>query len=185
MAYLENFRKYQLSLGPAPRQPITALLTEFWRYHNLPIKRLILDECHQFKNDNSPWRLAAKSLFRRATVMLSSKILNYAWHDIAAPVTLLRGHPFTTKEKFLHAFTSKNKGILTNRNMVWLQRFLLAVLIARPSSVLAAPSLASMLENKESSGASSPETKKQKNARLVGPLVRKDDDPLVIPALMD
>lgn len=190
MAYLENFNKHQASLGPPPRRPITALFTEFWRSHNLPIKRLILDECHRFRDDNSPWRLVAKCLFRRATVMLSSKLLNYAWHDIAAPVTLLRGHPFTTKEEFLHAFASEGKATLRNRNMVWLQRLLMAVLIARPSSVLAAPSLALIddtlkLGSKESRDSSSPATKRRKNAIFVGPLVRKDDDPLVIPDLVN
>lgn len=160
----EDFKKYRRCMGPRPNRPVSALLTHFWRDLKLPFKRVILDDCHRIKNENGDWFLAAKALYRRATVMLSGTILSKNWQDIFAPVSLLNGQPFHTRKEFMNAFApgddSRGSG-LTKEGMVYLQRLLLAVLIARPSTQA----------GKEES----------LTTTWAGPLVRKDEDPLVIP----
>ncbi|KAH8422322.1 uncharacterized protein LDX57_000079 [Aspergillus melleus] len=144
--FAEMFSRYVRCERPRPSRPICALTSDVWKLVNLPFKRVILDECQKVKNEKGVWYNAVKSLHHNGIVMLSGTVLANRWHDIGAPLTLLRGHPFETKEKFLNAFASDDDKDtspteLLGERLVQLQRFLMGVLIARPASILNLPLL--------------------------------------------
>jgi Helicase conserved C-terminal domain len=131
------FRKGQ---GPRPPRPIGGLFSQFWKVTNLPLKRLILDECQAYKKAHGKRFQSVQALYRRATVSLSGTVMNNRWFDVANPIAMLSGHPFDTWEKFMNAFTIATRKTRTTDydepDVVSLQRFLLGITVARPSSCL-------------------------------------------------
>jgi hypothetical protein len=74
--------------------------------------------------------------------MLSGTALSNTWTDIGNLVTLLKGHPFDTKEKFVHTLSvpqPKGSTLKAIPDVTSLQRFLLAILLARRSESLSLP----------------------------------------------
>ncbi|KAB8275665.1 P-loop containing nucleoside triphosphate hydrolase protein [Aspergillus minisclerotigenes] len=160
-AYSEQFERYKRCEGPPPVRTICALFSAAWDLVALPIRRLVLDECHRIKNDDATWYKAAKAIYCNAVVMLSGTILSNRWHDIASPLTLLQGHAFRTKQKFIDTFAPQEERNQqpepTEKHMAWLQRLLLAVFIARPSCILDLPGITHLeikfeLNEKEEAG---------------------------------
>ncbi|CRG84781.1 hypothetical protein PISL3812_01979 [Talaromyces islandicus] len=138
---LENFC---LGSGAPPTRPTGSLLSTFWSLVDLPVKRLILDECHVVKKKDGSFFKAARAVPRRATVMFSGTVLNNRWCDVGNLVTWLQGHHLTTHQHFLHAFCQpqhQKASEYADPDFTALQRFLLAVLIARPSDSLTLPGL--------------------------------------------
>jgi hypothetical protein len=103
-------RLFRLRMGPHPPHPVNGLFSHFWRLAELPIKRLIIDECQEIKKAN---------------------------------VKRFSGHPFDTRTKFMNAFTVATRNTRAieydEPDVVSLQRFLLAITVARPSNCLEMP----------------------------------------------
>ncbi|KAI9928592.1 hypothetical protein ASPWEDRAFT_65656 [Aspergillus wentii DTO 134E9] len=103
---IEEFPKYLTKFKGGDRwpvRPIAAICTDFWKLHNLPIKWVVLDECHRIKRDDVVFYKAACSLFHNGIVVLLGTVLSNIWHDIANPITLLQGQLFQTKQQFINA----------------------------------------------------------------------------------
>jgi SNF2 family DNA or RNA helicase len=138
----ERLQKYrETGAGSVPKRPIGGVASNFWELFDLPVKRLILDECHIIKNEGTFYE-AVKAVHRRATIMLSGTVMSNRWVDVANLVTMLNGHPFATRQKFVRAFSLSDKSTTIWKcvpDVVSLQRFLLAIMLARPSDSLSLP----------------------------------------------
>ncbi|PYI11979.1 hypothetical protein BO78DRAFT_413080 [Aspergillus sclerotiicarbonarius CBS 121057] len=73
--------------------------------------------------------------------MLSGTIFSNVWHDIASPITLLKGHPFITKERFMDALVPDETSTsdISEPYATYLQRLCLAFVVARPSRTISLP----------------------------------------------
>lgn len=126
-----------------PKRPTTALVSDFWRALKLPIKRLVLDECHRVKNHTGARHAAMKSLYYHSAILLSGTFLANQWSDVGGLIALLKGHPFSNFADFRCLFTTVDyAGRETGPDEVrvrLLQKFLLGCTIARPASLLKLP----------------------------------------------
>jgi SNF2 family DNA or RNA helicase len=140
---MEKYRKQSENEdhdGHVPRRPTSALQTNLWRILKLPIKRLILDESQRIKNYQGRKHLAALNLSYSACIMLSGTFLDNKWTDVYGLLPFLRGHPFQTFKSFQKAFATYDyEGNFTDpeeHRIRLLQKLLLAIVIARPASLL-------------------------------------------------
>ncbi|KAL2864584.1 P-loop containing nucleoside triphosphate hydrolase protein [Aspergillus lucknowensis] len=143
-AEFRDFRDCKLRVPPTI--PTCALFDNALRLTGKPIKRLILDECQNLKKEDGANFKAVNALYRSATVLLSGTILDNTWSDIINPLLLLKGHPFTNRGRLISALLdSKQKKSyrleLTDTGIVCIQRLLMALMVARPSSVLELPEM--------------------------------------------
>lgn len=131
--------KYKAEGGKAPKRPHSALFSELWKRINMPIKRLVLDEAQRVKNANGARHTAAAALFYRAVLLMSGTFLDNQWYDVGGLVQFLKGHPFKTTKIFRTAFSDRDyQGVehVREHKIRLLQKFLMAFVIARPSSLL-------------------------------------------------
>jgi len=131
--------EYKAKGGKAPRRPQSALFSDLWRKVRMPIKRLVLDEAQRVKNVKGARHIAAAALFYEAVLLLSGTFLDNQWYDVGGLIQFLRGHPFTTTKIFRTAFSDRDyQGVelVREHKIRLLQKFLMAFVIARPSSLL-------------------------------------------------
>ncbi len=114
-----------------------------WRELGLPIKRLVLDEAQLVNKRDGERHKAVKRLFCSAILMLSGTFAHNVWHNMSGAVDFLQSHPFTSHKKFLRTFSSLTvdgrSGAPDIARMRLLQRFIQAIFIGRPSTLLALP----------------------------------------------
>lgn len=114
--------------------------SNFWSLLNVPIKRLVLDECQVVNKRNGIRHWALKQLLYDAVIILSGTPAYNRWHNFSGFVDFLQGHPFKTHASFLRAFAYMDyDGNYDNpdiEKMRLLQRFLQAITIARPADIL-------------------------------------------------
>jgi SNF2 family DNA or RNA helicase len=133
--YRERLRERQFEEPDLakPTRAVTALFTEVWKITNRPWKHVVLDEAQLVSKRDGVRHRAIKKLPARSFVCLTTTG-HIMWHDVSGYADFLKGHPFTTHQQFLHAF-SLQYGKMRNpdqRQIRLLQRFLQALLIARP-----------------------------------------------------
>ncbi|KAH8692962.1 P-loop containing nucleoside triphosphate hydrolase protein [Talaromyces proteolyticus] len=139
----ERLALYKRGAGPLPPRPVGGLLGKFWKLLDLPVKRMVLDECQTIKREEGRFFQAVRSVYRRGTILLSGTILSNRWFDVANPIAMLSGHPFDTRSKFMNALAVTTKNTRVNAygepDIVSIQRLMLAFTFARPSSCLLMP----------------------------------------------
>lgn len=137
---------------PKPERPwkdnarITASLhSEAYDIMDFSIKCLILDEAHQYaKRVSSQTHKALMALRYERCFVLTGTPIPDKWYDTFGLIHFLpRAHPFSTPAAFWKAFGSHVDGKRRNRppasKSQRLKKFLLAITIARPASVLNIP----------------------------------------------
>ncbi|KAG9552980.1 hypothetical protein KCU77_g7175, partial [Aureobasidium melanogenum] len=101
----------------------------------LPFTHVIVDEAHYAKDTEGSTHKAIERLYRTRTLLVSGTFMSNRWNDIFAFLHLLPGHPFHTKADFERSFGHDNRRPATTRFDL-LVKFLQAIVIARPNSVL-------------------------------------------------
>ncbi|KAH0161685.1 hypothetical protein KCU67_g6235, partial [Aureobasidium melanogenum] len=101
----------------------------------LPFTHVVVDEAHYGKDTEGSTHKALKRLYRTRTLLVSGTFMSNRWNDIFAFLDLLPGHPFHTKADFERTFGYDSRRPLATRFNV-LVKFLQAIVIARPNSVL-------------------------------------------------
>lgn len=124
-----------------PKRPTAALHSDLWLKLGLRWKRVILDKGQRANKRGKKRHDAIKyGISGKAYIILSGTLAHNKWHDFSGYVDFLQGHPFDTHEKFLNAFgTWDNSGHINRPDIAkirLLQRFLQAILIACPATVL-------------------------------------------------
>jgi SNF2 family DNA or RNA helicase len=123
-------------LGKDGAKPINlSLYSAVYANRLLPITHVIVDEAHYGKDIEGSTHKAIKRLYRTCTLLLSGTFMSNRWDDIFALIDLLAGHPFDTKADFERTFgNDSNRPLPAQFNI--LVKFLQAIVIARPNSVL-------------------------------------------------
>lgn len=103
-------------------------------------KTVYLDQSQEVAYTNDHKYIAIEMLRRQSTVLLTPCPIWDLWSDLFGSFNLLRGHPWTSKEKFTQSFG--NAGTFFEpippepRRMNMLQVFLRAIIIIRSDDVL-------------------------------------------------
>lgn len=144
--YYDNIQEYVNKrdsgcISKMPKRPTTALFSHMWRQLDMPWKRVVLDEAQKINKRNGRRHMAIKDgLFAKAFIMMSGTLPHNRWDDMSGYVDFLQNHPFPTHADFMKTFTTTDyTGFQSSPDapkLRLLQRFLQAVLIARPVSVL-------------------------------------------------
>lgn len=124
-----------------PKRPLTALYSQIWRDLKMPWKRVVLDEAQKVnKWEGRRHRALKEGLYATAYILLSGTLPHNKWSDISGYLDFIHDHPFSTEAKFMRTFaTSDYTGAVVDPDaprLRLLQKFLQAILIARPVSVL-------------------------------------------------
>ncbi|OBT86746.1 hypothetical protein VE02_06279 [Pseudogymnoascus sp. 03VT05] len=123
-----------------PKRPTTASFSNICRELELPFKRVVLDEVQKVNKRHGRRHVAIKNLHAKGFIMLSGTLPHNKWDDMSGYVDFLKDHPFTTHAEFIRTFTTSDyTGFNSSPDapkLRLLQRFLQAVLIARPTSIL-------------------------------------------------
>lgn len=140
---IEDFSKAQTDPGSKmakPKRPTAALESELWPLIGLPWKRVVLDEAHKVNKNDQSRHMAVKRLRAEAFIIMSGTLPHNLWHNFSGYVDFLQNHPYNTRSKFLHTFSSWDyDGQIHTPDMAGirlLQKFLQGCLIARPRSIL-------------------------------------------------
>jgi len=111
ITFEKEFERYRNNQqGPPPNRPTSALHSEFWKYTNLPWKRVVLDEVQKVNKHESVRHQAIKSLHARAFVGLSGTLPHNKWHNIDGYLDFLRNHPWDTHQDFMHMMAEPGEG---------------------------------------------------------------------------
>lgn len=138
-------RKFKESYGPGalkdvPPRPLLSLLSDTHNTYLKPFQYVIVDEAQFAKKPQGLTHQAISSIPRSATIMLSGTFLDNKWRDCIGPISLLQGHPFADSTVFNATFASRTrKGKLrdpTSTRIKRIQKFLMAITIAHPKSLL-------------------------------------------------
>ncbi|KAI7380938.1 hypothetical protein KC336_g18904 [Hortaea werneckii] len=133
-----------------PKRPKVTLLSDVWKMDGVQGlgRYLCLDDAHTFKNIDSRVYRAVKELRTRfvACYPTTSTPLDNTWVDCFAPLSLLRGHPFTSMHDMLEMFTEAYDGSGASQNgrssfpkgfrLQRLVHLLRATTYARPAAVI-------------------------------------------------
>jgi superfamily II DNA or RNA helicase len=126
-----------------PSRPVSILHSSFWDHLNLKIKRLVLDEVHLVNKRNGIRHQALKRLPYEAVIGLTGTMAHNVWHNTSGIIDFGIDHPFPTHQDYMRIFaTSGYDGKLERPSiskMRMLQRFLQAVTICRPASIIQLP----------------------------------------------
>jgi SNF2 family DNA or RNA helicase len=123
-------------LGKDGAKPINlSLYSAVYANRLLPITHVIVDEAHYGKDTEGSTHKAIKRLYRTCTLFLSGTFMSNRWDDIFALIDLLPSHPFDTKADFERTFGNDSGSPLPAQFNI-LVKFLQAIVIARPNSVL-------------------------------------------------
>ena len=131
----------QNNIIPQPRRSTSGLQTEMWKRLNMPFKIAVLDEAQRVNKREKFRHEAIKNhLHARSFCILSGTLPHNKWHNMSAYIDFGQSHPFDTHNKFLHTFSSFDQSNQIESPSVarirLLQKFLQAILIARPASIL-------------------------------------------------
>lgn len=146
--YMDEIEKYTKKADPTirkPSRPTAALASGLWALTGLRIKRGIMDECQVVNKRKGKRHQAIKRMPVDAWLSMSGTLPHNRWHDMSGPIDFLQGHPYTTDTLFWQQFSRKGYSAsgqdsdLSGAQMALLQRFLQAVLVMRPRSVLHLP----------------------------------------------
>jgi SNF2 family DNA or RNA helicase len=133
-----------------PTRPRVTLLSDIWWANGVQHlgRFLAFDEAHTIKNHSGRAYAACKK-FRdlfEVVILATGTMLDSTWADVFAPVSLLRGHPFTNMLRMREVFTDGLKQHPRPKNLntcvpkgVKLERlahFLHACALSRPSSTV-------------------------------------------------
>ena len=139
----ERLRAYandQTGELPSPKRPTAAIASGMWDLLGIPWKRVVLDEVHKVNKERLSRHKALTRIKASAFIMMSGTLPHNVWHNFSGYLALLKNHPFDTHSKFLHTFSSWDADGQTHTpdaaGIALLQKFLQAVLIARPKSIL-------------------------------------------------
>ena len=121
-----------------------SLLSDVYRALDLPIRHVVLDECQYAKNDLSSTHKAIKALHFEALAALSGTFVANKWYDLYGILHLMPGeNPFETRRDFHRVFG--NQWVKYHdpppTRLDRLIKTLLAMTIARPSTILHLPEL--------------------------------------------
>ena len=126
---------------PQPSRPTSALHSDLLEILNIPFKIAVLDEAQRVNKRGKLRHDALKNHLRAASFLIMSGTLAHnRWHDLSGYLDFGRNHPFMTHNKFLHTFSSIGVDNQiehpTTKKLRLLQKFLQAITIARPVSML-------------------------------------------------
>ena len=127
-----------------PKKPTTALATGLWALTGLIIKRGYMDEAHVVNKRDGKRHLALVQLPVSSWCLMSGTLPHNRWHDISGYLDFVKGHPYTSHEKFMAQFSAPNYTHSASRDiggaqLLLLQRFLQALIVIRPRDVLKLP----------------------------------------------
>lgn len=128
---IELWSKVEDRDAPKPKQPTTALASGLWALTGLYIKRGYMDEVQVVNKRDGERHKALKQLPVLSWCMMSGTLAHNRWHDLSGYMDYLKGHVYTTDEKFLTQFSSPGYGgsssiEINGAQMMLLQRFLQA-----------------------------------------------------------
>lgn len=128
------------------KRPNASLLSPVFRILNQPIRHLILDEVQFLKKSSGVTHEAVKQLYASRTMLLSGTFIPDKWSDLFGVLQFFpRAHPFNTLKAFRKAFGTKDgddrigNPTISKRNR--LIKFLQAITVSRPASILQLPDL--------------------------------------------
>lgn len=120
------------------RRPASALYSDVYELLGIPICCFVLDEVQVVKNTSGKTYKAVRAFKSRFKFCLTGTPFANLWSDVYSPVSLLPGHPFDTRARFMKAFA--NAGNHRERPVgskeKRLIKFLQGLVISRPVSML-------------------------------------------------
>jgi SNF2 family DNA or RNA helicase len=127
-----------------PKRTTAALHSELWKILKLPFKIAVCDEGQRInKRGKQVHDSLKKHLYAKGFAILSGTLPHNKWHNMSGYLDFGQNHPFPTNAKFLHAFASFSHSNQIERpsadKFALLQKFLQAITIARPASILNLP----------------------------------------------
>lgn len=76
--------KFRAGHGKEPHRASSALYYRLWVTLNLPIKRVVFDECQRVKNAYGARHKAMRELFHHSVILMFGTIVDNNWPDLAA-----------------------------------------------------------------------------------------------------
>ncbi|KAB5555002.1 P-loop containing nucleoside triphosphate hydrolase protein [Coniochaeta sp. 2T2.1] len=135
--------RYIDTLNPNPRQlKQMPLHSALYQRLGRQISVLIVDESADARNSNTILAHAIRSLTPRATFCLTGTLVYNRWQNIYSQISLLPGCPFTGIEHFNQCFGLEPDDRISkpsDDSKPLLQRLLVALVVARPKSLLVLP----------------------------------------------
>ena len=143
---MEDYEKRKTNLPP--KRPKVVLLSGIWKMEGVQLigRYVALDESHAIKNSSGRSYAANKQLRERFLVCFptTGTPLDNTWADVFAPLSLLRGHPFTSMLRMREVFTDgllesnkkdKRLSVPRRKKLLRLVRLLHACSLSRPASL--------------------------------------------------
>ncbi|KAH0167802.1 hypothetical protein KCU67_g3751, partial [Aureobasidium melanogenum] len=135
-----------------PVRPFLSVLSSAYEASGRPFPYLILDEAHYAKNLDTKTHKSLKMIPYVSVIAATGTPIPNRWYDIFGLIDFLAGHPFTSLQEFIRVFCSthgdRDKEPSPTRK-ARLVKFLMSVMIGRPSSVLCLPGAQTNILNYE------------------------------------